>query len=261
MLDHIRQLPRNKIEAEIAATTKYWYLGDNTAMCQILGGKPIFVSTADRHLAPHLIREGFWEIWITQAMARCLKPGMTAVDIGANVGYYTLLMADAVGQDGAVIALEPNPQIASLLRASISVNGYSSRVAVHQSAAFSASGGTIDFFLPDHSPMNATIMSDPGAERLSVPTVRLDDVLPPKVDFIKMDVEGAEWEAWRGLQETIARNPDIRIFMEFNDARYDGKGDKFLGEVVASGISLGYVDFDGQTKPCDESLSWRRRTT
>jgi hypothetical protein len=108
--------------------------------------------------------------------------------------------------------------------------------------------------LPSHSPMNGTIMIDPGTERLSVSAMRLDDILPPKVDFIKIDIEGAEWEAWRGMQETVARNPEIQIFMEFNGARYDGRAADFLAEIISSGMRLGFVDFDGQTKPCDEQL-------
>ena len=256
MLDRIRRLPRSTIEAEIMATTKYWYLGNGVGMCHILGGKPIFVPTTDWHLTPHLLRCGFWEIWITQAMARLLKPGMTAVDVGANVGYYTLLMADAVGESGVVRALEPHPNLARLLQASIGVNGYAQRATIHECAAFSVTGETVDFFLSVSAPMNGSIVIDRNADVLSVSTMRLDDLLPPKVDFIKIDIEGAEWEAWRGLQETIARNPDIRIFMEFNSARYDGK--KFLGEIRASGMRLGYVDFDGQTKSCDESFVMAR---
>ena len=193
--------------AAARAQAKSMYLGDHTAMCKVLGKHLMYVDTRDFALAPHLMWDGFWELWITTAIARSLGPGMVAVDVGANLGYYTLLMADAVGPTGQVFAFEPNERIARLLRWSCSVNGLQDRIVVDTRAAFSTTGEQLQFFIPSEHPMNASLYDPtnsslyPGATEVARPevgefvnaeTVRLDDVLPERVDVVKIDAEGAE---------------------------------------------------------------------
>src|SRR5688572_23436882 len=86
------------------------YMGDNTAIVRVLGKYIMWVDTTDIGITPHLSLNGYWESWITLAMARVLQPGWTCIDVGANHGYYTLIMADAVGPSGKVISIEPNPR-------------------------------------------------------------------------------------------------------------------------------------------------------
>ena len=70
---------------------------ENSVLCKVLGKYLMWVDANDEGLAPHLVLQGYWEIWVTEALARHTKPNSIALDIGANVGYYTMLMADAVG--------------------------------------------------------------------------------------------------------------------------------------------------------------------
>ncbi len=65
------------------------YLGDETALCRVLGRYKMFVDTSDNSLSPHLMLDGYWEMWLTEALARAIRPGMTVVDVGANLGYFT----------------------------------------------------------------------------------------------------------------------------------------------------------------------------
>jgi hypothetical protein len=95
-----------------------------TALCRVLGRHKMYVDLRDTGFAPHLMFEGYWEYWITEFIWRNAKPGQVALDVGANHGYYTLLLADLVGPNGKVHAFEPNPRLAELLGQNIALNGY-----------------------------------------------------------------------------------------------------------------------------------------
>jgi FkbM family methyltransferase len=230
------------------------YLGDHLAVCRVLGNMKMFVDTRDHVLAPHLMTDGYWESWITLAMLRALKPGMVAVDVGANYGYYTILMGRCVGRTGKVISFEPNPHLASLMRKSLWISGIRLIDEVREEAAYSTTGETVRFFIPEGRPMNARVVDEaPYAGTLiDVPTVRLDDVLPEKVDFIKIDAEGGEREIWRGMSKTIENNPQLQIFLEFNPRRtsnYDPH--EFLKTICDDGFELGLVSYDASYRSVD----------
>ena len=131
---------RGELEQRARAACQSSYLGDHTSLCRVLGKHLCYVDTRDRHLAPHLIMNGFWEPWITVAIAQRMRPGMVCVDVGANLGYFTMLLADLVGPSGAVIAFEPNPRLRELCTSSISANGFRDRTCVSGFAASDRDG-------------------------------------------------------------------------------------------------------------------------
>lgn len=138
---------------------------------------------------------------------RPLKKGDIVVDCGAYVGEFTLYAAAAVGPSGRVIAFEPDPAIFRKLAANIGLNGFGNVTAVNRGVWSSA--GTLKFVgdnIKGYSFMSAE--KDPGA--INVDVVSLDSELPrlglKKVDFIKMDVEGAEIEAVKGARAVLADN-------------------------------------------------------
>lgn len=116
--------PREAVEAEIRATCRTVYIGENEALTRILGRYKMYVDTRDIGIASHLMMEGFWEMWVTEAMMRLLRRGAVVADVGANLGYFTLLMADLTGAEGRVLAFEPNPELARRLEKSIAINGF-----------------------------------------------------------------------------------------------------------------------------------------
>src|SRR5215510_2335958 len=107
-------------------------------LCRVLGKYIVFVDPEDVGLTPHLCLNGFWESWVTIALARVMQRGWYCVDVGANQGYFTLLMADAVEASGRVLAVEPNPNLTERLNHSLEVNGFRSYSSVLAKAAFSA---------------------------------------------------------------------------------------------------------------------------
>lgn len=256
LTDVASRAARIEFETRARAQSKAVYLGDNICLCRVLGEALIYVDTRDYGIAPHLMMSGFWESWVSVAMMSALKPGMTAVDVGANVGYYTLLMGLAVRPNGAVYALEPNPHLTKWLERSLLVSGTHRITTIDGRAAFSESARKMRLFVPAGFPMNGSILDEgyplPGqeGELVEVTTVRLDDALPEKVDFIKIDAEGAEREIWRGMGRLVAANRDMRVFMEFNAARrYDPR--EFLAQIRNDGFRLGYVAREGLKKSAD----------
>ncbi len=205
--------------------------------CRALGRYPMLVSAEDVGLAPFLIRDGAWELWIARFLRRQLRPGMTCLDAGANVGYFTLLMADAVGPGGRVVAAEPIPRTRDLLRRNLALNGLEGRVDVVGAALGATSGQEVVLIIPQGEPKNAIVQPE-GVdysfgrpfERVVAPMMRVDDLDLPRLDLAKIDVEGQEAELWSGMQATIDRSPGIQIVMEVNGGRGAGVVD-FLEDV------------------------------
>jgi FkbM family methyltransferase len=235
------------------------YLGKETVLCRVLGKYLMFVDSQETGIAPHLAFDGYWESWITLALARTVQPGWHCLDVGANHGYYTLVMADGAGPSGRVVPVEPTPRLADLLRQTLDVNGFP-YVAVVAKAASDSDGRTLQLVVPERRSMNARLVEDvaPTDEAVSVESITIDSLTRdwPRVDLIKIDVEGAEEQVWRGMQVTIDRNRDLVVALELNVDRYD-EPRNFIGEIEAAGFKLRYIDIDGEAKRVspDELLS------
>jgi FkbM family methyltransferase len=178
------------------------------------------------------------------------------LDIGANFGYFTLLMADLVGAEGSVHAFEPNPAAQAMLAHSLLINNFQSRVALDARAVWDRSGETVTFHIPPIAPVNARIVepldgrmspSDPGL--LRVETVALDDLPLTGVAFIKADIEGAEERLWRGGREFLARNPEVILLLEFNCRRC--LDPRATLDDIARHFALRHLDHDSFVKQID----------
>jgi FkbM family methyltransferase len=261
---------RSELEAECRRRYQAAYLGKQTLLCRVLGKYLLFADTADVGIVPHLCLDGYWETWVTQAVARAVRPGWNCVDVGANHGYYTLLLADGVGLAGTVLACEPNPAVADLLEKTLQVNGFRPRARVIREAVADADGAHATLAVPAGFSMNAAVVAD-AEGGVPVQTVTLDTLCRPlgRVDFIKIDAEGAEERIWHGMQATLARNPAIIVLLEYNASRYrDPRA--FLAAIQSAGFPLRHVDYDAQAKlltaeqvlrerPTEDWMLWLRR--
>src|SRR5260370_19641668 len=91
--DQLATWARQRLEKAIRRQVQTVYLGNGLVLARILGRFKIFLRTDDRGFACHLMLDGFWEMWLTQFLARSIRSGMTVIDVGANFGYYTVLFA------------------------------------------------------------------------------------------------------------------------------------------------------------------------
>lgn len=221
--NHIAEMDRWTLENHARRLAHSVYVGDRVALGRILGRYKLYVATTDVGFGAHVLLDGLWESWLTVFMARIIKRGMNVIDVGANHGYYTVLFADLVGPDGLVAAIEPHPRTAELLRRSVDVNGFSGRVTVTEMAASAEDGGSLVFHAPPTEPKNARVV--PGGdlshpEHVKVKAGRIDSIVKrwDRVDFVKIDVEGAEEAALAGLTRVLKRDKP-RLLLEFNANR------------------------------------------
>ena len=247
----LRRYRRTRLEKTIRQRCQFCYLGTDVVVGRVLGKYKMFLGAEDISLTPHLLLDGFWELWITQALARFIRPGMVAVDVGANVGYYTLLLADLVGERGKVWACEPNPTIFPLLAANVEVNGFAARTHTVNKAIADTEGQEVRLYIPKHHYGGSSIIAppEPDTAPTTVQTATLDSLLytDVPVDFIKIDVEGAERLVWEGMLQTIRSSEKIAIALEFDARRY-ADADKFLHAIVKENFQLRHIDYDSKIK-------------
>lgn len=237
---------RGRLESASRAGTQSAYLGDRTMLCRVLNKYMFVLDSTDRALGPHLLLNGYWESWITLAFHRLVQPGMVCIDVGANVGYHTITLADLVGPGGAVLGFEPNPRCAELLKETVLLNGFQNHTVISNHAVSDTVGATVHLSVEQGRPMNGTIVGRHSNEEVvEVQTVTIDSVSSglPRVDLIKIDVEGAEEGVWDGMQETLRRNPAMKVILEFNGGRGDPV--RFLGKIQNHYPTLRHIDFDG----------------
>ncbi|MGA0602284.1 FkbM family methyltransferase [Caulobacter sp. KR2-114] len=247
-LNELAVIDRWALERRARALAQPVFLGGSTALCRCLGRYKMFVDTGDVGFGAHMLLDGFWESWLTVFIARRIKPGMMAADVGANHGYYSLLMADLAGPGGRVAAVEPNPRITPLLRRTLELNGFAGRAQVFEAAAGDRDGGTVWLSTPPGEPKNAHVVADPAGhgEVAEAPAARLATLLAdwPRLDFVKVDVEGAEEAAIDGLWPILERDHP-RMVLEFNRHRCrDPEG--LLARLQDLYGALRCVDLDGE---------------
>ncbi len=227
------------------------YLGDHTLLIRTVFGHAMYVDSRDLSLTPHLLLQGYWEPEVTRFFLRTVKPGMRIVEVGANVGYYTLLASSLVGPTGRVLAFEANPATATLARRSLAVNGFRDRAKVIDMAVTDAPG-TVTLHCLDqrHGDSSLFDFSDtqlafPGdrVTKLVVPATSLDAFVPQDepIDLIRMDVEGAEPLVFDGMRRILAQNSRIKILLEFFPQRIQCAGRnpaRFLASLAAMGFVI-----------------------
>jgi FkbM family methyltransferase len=241
---------KRSLEALCRARAQPVRLGDNEALCRILGRYKLFVDSRDQGLGAHLLLDGFWELGLTMYMARTVRPGMAAIDVGANFGYYTILLGALVGDGGHVYAIEPAPPTAAMLHRSIRLNGFDDRTTVVAAAAGVSDGGEALLYVPHREPKNAAVVAapeaaDPEAGTLyRVAEASIDALMAQQhLDFIKIDAEGAEEAIVAGALATLRRDKPILV-LEFNAARASDPG----GLLATLGAIYGpprYLDLHG----------------
>jgi FkbM family methyltransferase len=178
---------------------------------------------------------------------RCLRPGATAIDVGANVGVHTLAMAHAVNGGGRVIACEPSPNFNKELTANVELNQFTN-VTIHQ-VAVSAKRGPVTLYIPSDSQHAAGASLDPhmhdqlqNSLAVDVAGTTIDDLVAmdaiDRVDLIKVDVEGFDAAVLAGAHDVLRRDQPYLLFEYTRD--WWAKAGYSLEQVLAELRSFGY---------------------
>jgi len=220
--------------------------GANRALVRLASGEYICVDTNSLDSTDYLLG------WDMEANAlpvfrSFLKTDSVVLDIGANFGLYTAISASVMKDNGRLYAFEANPHTFDLLRRTL----YANRLAHHPNVTAvnalvgeRAGRGTLHY-LPEF--LGGATMTDIGqwgdAKRsIELDMIAIDEFLPPglTVDMVKIDVEGHEPFVIRGMQKTIRRSPDIRIFIEFVEGflSHTVSADQFAAEIEGLGLQI-----------------------
>jgi len=236
------------------------YIAEYLALTKTIYGHKIYLDTRDLSLAPHILMDGYWERWITDFFLTVVRPGMRIVEIGANIGWYSLLAAETIGNAGQLVSFEANPRIAEILTRNIIVNWFLDRVRVVNKAVFST-GGKVDFCVYDKYFGGSSLFVQSELDgrsgqdflypqfkdefrMIEVEAVTLDSYFAQgsNVDFIKIDAEGAEPHIFAGACRILRDNKDVQIIMEFAPRLFKRSGysaEKFCSDI----LSLGFQAF------------------
>jgi len=190
-----------------------------------------------------------YEPHVSRVFAERLRPGMAVLDIGANIGYFTFLAAARVGPSGRVWAIEPNRKNVAFLLASRARNGFS-QVAIIQAAA--SDRWEVLSLSTDYS--NGAALEAAGLEPDQfiepVMALPLDACLPrsPRIDVVKIDVEGAEGKALRGMLDLLERDLPL-VFSEFTPSTLPSvsriSSAEYLEMFTSRGYSLAVLEDSG----------------
>jgi FkbM family methyltransferase len=232
---------------------------------------------------------GDYEAGTVTLFRASIHPGARVLDLGANIGVFTTLAAREVGPGGQVLAVEPDERNLRHLRANVDRLGLGNVEIVPGAVAdLTGSASLHQAASPTRSTLYAGFLTKrPSGGVVEVPTITVDDLLAGRaVDVIKMDIEGAESAALDGMSRTLASNPDLVMFLEFEEGSLRAVGSspealvarlraRFAQVLVVDEKERALVDPDRwrmhvwQNLVCApssfiasvESLSWARQTT
>lgn len=263
--DTQRRLDLVSAQMQSFRRTQAVYLGDFTACTYLSNGWRLLVDTRSYDVGIHLILGGEWEPRLTRVFERMLFKGATVLDVGSNLGYYSLIAAPIVGRGGRIIAVEPNPRFANLICHTFSINGLLGFCEIVNVAA-SDRPGVVDLRVVPHMPGGSTIVpADPhlkpgvfrSHELIKVQAETLDTLVGDRVgsiNVIKMDIEGAEAAAFAGMRRILEQSAPLRILLEFN-----GQGSNVVAGFRAMQSQLeelGFAPFSVEHETKLKGLTW-----
>ncbi|MGH0029495.1 MAG: FkbM family methyltransferase [Myxococcota bacterium] len=183
-----------------------------------VGELPIHLNPNDRMITPMVLEKRHWEPIETHWFVQSLRPGDVVVDVGANVGYYTLIASRLVGETGRVYAFEPDPESFALLTRNVRESGLDN--VVLEQKGVSDRAGTLELYLSESNRGDHRIFQPEGESRrtIEVESVALDDYFAGRhaeVDFVKIDTQGAELLILRGMREILAGNDRLVLAVEY----------------------------------------------
>lgn len=183
-----------------------------------VGEFPLFLNPEDKGVSSFILKRRTWEPNETYWMVRSVGSGDVFVDVGANIGFYTVLACKLVGDEGHVYAFDPDPVAFEILRRNVLLNGCDN-VTLEQKAA-SNEPGEIELFLAKQNKGDHRIFQaeDEERESIAIEAVRLDDYfagMENEIDFIKVDAQGADGAIIEGLERVLETNDHVRLALEF----------------------------------------------
>jgi FkbM family methyltransferase len=222
------------------------YAGVDRALVRLRTGEYVCVDTNSLDSIDYLLG---WEMEASflPVFRSFLHPKSVVLDIGANFGLYTVTSAASVKDHGRLYSFEANPHTFELLKRSLYANRLAQKpnvIAANALVSETNGRGTLHYLPQFLGGATMTDISAWGAQKISVELdmITIDRFLPDDltVDLVKIDVEGHEPFVIRGMEQTIRRSPEIRIFLEFVEAflTHTVRADQFAEEIEGLGLRI-----------------------
>jgi len=203
-------------------------------------GVPLLINIHDGGIGTLLFLRGEYTPIRVSQIREIVKKGDVVIDIGANIGYFTVLLANLVGPEGKVYAFEPDPRNFDLLQRTIKRNSWT-HVIAEQKAVSNETG---ELLLYQHQSWAANaITPTEHVSRVKIQVVTLDDFFPTEhhVNFVKMDMDGSEPLAIQGMTQLVQRSPGLRMLAEYDPSnlkRYLSNPLEFITIAGQHGLKL-----------------------
>jgi FkbM family methyltransferase len=238
---------------------------DDVVVHRLDDGTTLYLDRDDGAVSQPLLH-GDYEAHLVPIFRQFCRPGMTVVDVGANVGLYTMLASSLVGKSGRVVAVEPNSENCRLILLSLDANDAENvellPLALDRGRGWSNLSG--------HFGSNGGLVSGDAAGLTSgwseiVPTFALDDLVQDPVHFLKIDVEGAEGRVVAGAQRILETSRPVvatELSLEMLPRVSGISGEEYLGGFAALGYSISLLNRhtgrpDPPTTVADLLASWK----
>lgn len=242
------------------------YIGRGRMLVKTTFGARVLAPADDLVVTPALITEGAYDEPFTNYVRRELSAGMVAIDVGANFGLFSVLMAWQVGPTGRVVAYEPEPRNLEFLKQNLAFNYLDGWVDLRAVAAADAPGRATlhrsDRFWGYHSLMPFETeqleghMAFDEVDQLDVALEPLDELVGrfERVALVKVDVEGAEAAVLRGARQLVASGVVRRFSIEVNRPRSGAAWEPFVAELrdlASGGWTFALLDENGTAQATD----------
>ena len=252
---------------------QYYYLGNRLGLV-LMDSNKLLVPTDDLGVAAHIIYSCSWEPWETKLIQKLMHPQQTWIEIGANVGYYTVNMGNMLRDGGKLYSFEASPRLFHMLSDSVYMNGLRDTVILSDRAVWNTNDKEITFVEPDNRYVGGSRVAYEGKDAaeaaqgitVSVKTITLDTAIDNKehgtVDFLKMDVEGAECSILHGAPSILSKSKNLSIIMEWNIAMQKAAGSdpkECLTYLAGYGLDQLYI-VKGEGELIESNLDYLTKT-
>jgi len=241
------------------------YIGNNKSLVSPVWGGKLIVPADDLSLSPDLLLHGVHEPELTNYFLKNIKNGFTVLDVGANLGYFTVLLGYLVGPGGKVMAYEADPDMYSFLMDNISINYLHQQVDLHNKAVYSSTA-SLSFYSTERFKGHASIYPHGDhyfrhyndvvkqiqvqAEHLDIYQGKIDHI-----DLIKMDIEGGEYQAFMGMAGLLESRVVDTVVFEINRPMLNKDWSplySFLSQLAERhGVRFFNLTMEGDTVPTD----------
>ncbi len=184
----------------------------------------------------------------TALIKQIVKPGMNVFDLGANFGWFTLVLSKTVGSSGRVYSFEADPSLVNILKENVKLNNFSN-ISILPFAVSNKNCVSKFSLNESYDTRNQLEANLPSKNTIDVKVISLDEFCNQenlkRVDFVKMDIEGSEPRALEGMEKIITANPNLKIITEFNKVAMLSVGtspENFIDSLQEAGFIIEEID-------------------